>query len=370
MLINALSFKGTELDAKTLEKSMIQPRVELKQENDKFEISNKKKKPVRSFGGSILALMGANLISDSPIFVNIKMLDKLHEVATFSGEDAQVVEKALKQTIVDSGLKEKGVRIKFLNPSKWGSYLDYFKNPTEYLEKIKLRLNSTKKPLRELISMQVLDLIRDGKNAAFISKNIELVNADLDKFLKVSLSNNKEALNALMEQKGIFVKANSILAPKGKIQSCVFHELGHAMNANLSKFGKLLQKSRPISLFLPGLLITYGAFTRKSKPKEENQALNGRQKTHNFIRDNAGKLTFLAFLPTLIEEGMATIKGQKFAKKLLKPELAKKVLKGNLLAYSTYTLSAIISVLSAWSAVKIKDKIIAKKEAKLALKAS
>ena len=114
------------------------------------------------------------------------------------------------------------------------------------------------------------------------------------------------------------------------MHSAGFHELGHAMNANLSKIGKFLQKSRPVSMYLPVLLALYGACTRKAKPKNEDGKLNGAQKTHNFVRDNAGKLAFLASVPMLLEEGMATVKGQKFANKLLKPELANRVLKANM----------------------------------------
>ena len=105
------------------------------------------------------------------------------------------------------------------------------------------------------------------------------------------------------------------------------------------------------------LLTMYAVFTRASKPKEEGKELNGAQKTHNFVRNNAGKLAFVASLPMLIEEGMATIKGQKYANKLLKPELAKRVLKGNAIAYMSYLATAVFGALAAATAVKVKDKV-------------
>ena len=36
-------------------------------------------------------------------------------------------------------------------------------------------------------------------------------------------------------------------------------------------------------------------------------------------------LTFATFLPIIIEEGVATLKGNKYAKRFLSPELAKKI---------------------------------------------
>ena len=52
---------------------------------------------------------------------------------------------------------------------------------------------------------------------------------------------------------------------------------------------------------------------------------------------------------------MATIKGQKFAKNLLKPDLAKKVFKANSFAYATYLLLAGSGALAAATAVKVNS---------------
>ena len=67
----------------------------------------------------------------------------------------------------------------------------------------------------------------------------------------------------------------------------------------------------------------------------------------------------------LIEEGMATAKGHKYAKKLLNPKLAKKCLKGNMIAYTSYLLAATLGALATTCAVKIKDYAIEKKEHKI-----
>ena len=78
----------------------------------------------------------------------------------------------------------------------------------------------------------------------------------------------------------------------------------------------------------------------------------------------------LRFIPILIEEGTATLKGNKFAKEFISEDLAKKAFKGNCLAYLSYLGAAVLSGLAAMTAVKIKDKKIAKKDAAMQQKMS
>jgi hypothetical protein len=158
--------------------------------------------------------------------------------------------------------------------------------------------------------------------------------------------------------------------PEKNMQNSLFHELGHAHNFNNGGIMKLMQKVRPLGMLLPPFLLLYGAFSKKSKPQSPDTELTKKQKTNNFIRDNAGKLSFIAMLPILIEEGAATLKGNKFAKEFISEDLAKKAFKGNCLAYLSYLGAAVLSGLAAMTAVKIKDKKIAKKDAAMQQKMS
>ena len=155
--------------------------------------------------------------------------------------------------------------------------------------------------------------------------------------------------------------AGVILMPEKDISYALYHELGHAHNFNMSKIGNFLFKSRLLSMYVPALIALYGAFSRKSKP-EDGKELTAAQKTNNFIRDNAGKISLLATVPMLLEEGLATKKGLGWAKKYLSPENFKQVKKGNLIAYTSYLLTAASMGLASWFAVKVKDKLIAKRE--------
>ncbi len=150
-------------------------------------------------------------------------------------------------------------------------------------------------------------------------------------------------------------KSKKIVLPEGKqLALASFHEAGHAVNHTISKIGKILQKSRPLQkLAIPIALIAL--WKTKKAPGEEPK--NGVDKATTFVKNNAGKLTFAAFLPTLLEEGLASFRGNKFAKQLLTPDLAKKVAKTNAFGFATYLAMAALSSLGIAAAVKVKDSI-------------
>lgn len=149
-------------------------------------------------------------------------------------------------------------------------------------------------------------------------------------------------------------KSKAIIMPEKDMVLAAFHEMGHAANSNLSKFGKLLQKCRPLML-LAGPIALIALFKSKKAPDEKPEGAV--DKTTTFIKNNAGKLTFLSFIPMLLEEGMASIKGLKFAEKALSPELIKKVAKTNKLGFITYMGLALASSLGVYLGVKVKDAI-------------
>ncbi len=283
------------------------------------------------------------------------MVNLIKKQGTYVGENGSIVQNAVKQMLKDAQLDKKGVRIKFLNPRE-NKIID------------KKKVFNREKFERSLFDSLHIEPIRRGENACFVSKDTKTTTLTLSECIKIYKEKGYKALQKkIKETQKVYIKKNSVLLPKNRLQGAGFQELGHAMNSNFSKFGKFLQKCKPISLLAPFILGLYGAFSKKSKPKTKDGELTTAQKTNNYIRDNAWKLAILAALPMLIEEAMATLKGQKFANKLLKPELAKRVLKGNLAAYSSYLLMATTGALATFCAVKIKDKAIEKKEYKIKL---
>ena len=176
--------------------------------------------------------------------------------------------------------------------------------------------------------------------------------------------------------------ANEVLCGN-KMPLAQFHELGHAMNFHklggfMGKFGNILQNLRldlfparmkelgagitkkfPIAaaaLALTGAAISYIALFKNKKATDE-KPVGFWDKTTTFIKNNAGKLTFATMLPMVLEEGLASLQGQKLAKKLLSPELFKKVIKSNAIGFSTYLLAAVGAGVAMRLAVKVRDKI-------------
>lgn len=177
------------------------------------------------------------------------------------------------------------------------------------------------------------------------------------------ISNPARILEAIQEGLNAgYARNNKIYMPENKVSFLAFHEIGHSINFNNSKFWKGMQKLRMPALTLASLPMIYGAISKESKA-ENGKELNKKQKINNFIRNNAGKLSFATMLPVLAEEGMATIRGQKLANQLLPKNIAKTVLKGNSVAYTSYLITALGFAAAAYTAVKIKDAFVNKRDA-------
>ena len=158
------------------------------------------------------------------------------------------------------------------------------------------------------------------------------------------------ALDDVAAGKNAFFSAERKLAvaPKSK-PSLLPHELGHAINAK-SKFWSFMQKSRRFAPIVPLSVLLLSKFGHKNE--------NGKP---NFVERNAGILGFSAFLPTIMEEGKASLRGIKQAEKTLANEIKLgkvnlRVLKRNYLtAWLTYLLAGIgLGIATKYSIVENK----------------
>lgn len=269
----------------------------------------KPQKKENNVGASIGAIVGSSMVSGmlAPI-VSSTILPAMKKNGQLPQDTIDTIQNGAKQAVEETGLKDKGVRIRFL-------------------DKLTITQSLKNKPfLKSVLDGMYIDQVRAGNNAFFAPSDIAFKDNGVKK---------------------VYLKKNSIVMPKKDISGAVYHEIGHAMNFHFSKLGKVLQKMRPVAMLTPGLIALYGACSKKNDSK-----------ANNFVRNNAGLLAFASTIPMLAEEGMATYKGQKLADKILSKELAANVLKGNKIAYCSYALSAIFGGLTAFAAVKIKDSAI------------
>lgn len=123
---------------------------------------------------------------------------------------------------------------------------------------------------------------------------------------------------------------NYAVAPKSK-PSLILHELGHAINATKGKFMQFMQNSRVRAASVPTALLLLNSVI----PKKDNEP--------NFLQKYAGVIGFSAFLPTIIEEGLASYRGIKAAKEVLGKKVNLTPLKRNYaLALGTYVISGLL----------------------------
>ena len=143
---------------------------------------------------------------------------------------------------------------------------------------------------------------------------------------------------------------NQVILNTDKISSAGFHELGHALNALKSKYGvKYLAKLRAPGYLIAGLMEYFAIFSR-TKPK------GAPRNFIDYIEDNCGKIAFLAMLPTVIEEGIASYRGINLAKKAgVSDALLKSMKKIYFKAHSTYSGKAVLGGLAVYASRKIMD---------------
>jgi len=172
------------------------------------------------------------------------------------------------------------------------------------------------------------------------AKKEALVNKDINKYF--------QGVNA-----ACYPIVKKIIMPEQKLALAVFHEMGH-LCSSFSKIGNLNRNLRVLQ-FAAAPIGFIGLWKNKKAPGQEP---GGKiDKTTDFIKNNAGKLTFLTFLPLLAEEGFASIKAHGFAKKVLNPSLLKKVNTTNKFGFLTYLLRAVSVSAGIAVAIKVKDKV-------------
>ena len=121
------------------------------------------------------------------------------------------------------------------------------------------------------------------------------------------------------------------VAPSAK-PSLIQHELGHAINAK-NPILRLLQNSRNYVAAIPTALIALNFLLKKTNKSNDE----------TFIEKNAGVLGFLAYAPTIAEEGLASLRGIRAAQKTLTGKGVKfgALKKNYFFAWLTYLLAGV-----------------------------
>lgn len=253
-------------------------------------------------GVATLRFIRTKLSTDNVSAKNNKLLN--------SGLDTNYMRENLNKALSQSGMKDKGVKIL--------DFARYENNPP------KITIINNKPTVKEIVS----NLIRTIKNNDIYSAR-------------------------LGENSFYMPKSNKILINTNKVPLMGFHEIGHAINENSSRFWRTVAKTRGVSLALPFWIAAIAICKRK---KAEGETSTGAMDSATtFIKNNAGVLSLASSVPLIAEELKASQRGNKLAKSLLSPDIAKKVIKFNRLGAMTYIVGAGAMALATVAGSKIRD---------------
>jgi len=277
--------------------------------------------PPKKEKGSLRAAGASQLVTLTSIPVGMASVAGMSQInKKLTPEQIELLNKAADRMIDATGLSAKGVKI------------DNVKNAG---------INLTGIPDSIYDMLNSYSAVAHGKNAAFLPKGI------------------KNAYNGQ-----ILHSKNTIIANREKMSTALFHEIGHAFNANKSQFWKVIQNMRKPAMLIAASIALFAAFTKKAEAEDGKELTKG-QKAKNFVRNNAGYIAGAATLPVLAEEIMASVRGCKWANANLPKELAKKVKASNIWGAASYLAISASVALAAFAAVKVKDSIMEKQNAKL-----
>lgn len=321
--------------------------------------------------GYIRATYAQSLATIPTAALSLGAMGLMSKIGNVSKEDTITLKRSISQALKDTGLKDDGVKAVFVEASKAKT----LKGMVKTIMNVYNQPSKSDQKAMKVVAEEIQGTIGKNKVIQGYMKQLDEL-AGNDTAMKDFAKEMVEKISTLpifaqvkTASNAFFLEhANAIMIPDKKLITSGFHEIGHALNANKSKFWHFMQKNRKACMMATGIISTISLLTKK---KVDDETPNkGIGKVTHFVKKNAGLLTFASMVPVIAEEAMATIKGNKLASKMLDANLLKKVKMGNALGLATYVLSAVGMAVSTVAAVKVKDSIQAKHEAKVAQKAA
>lgn len=293
--------------------------------------------------GGIAAGIGTYRVSRATINkLNRKALTQLEK--PLSPQEIDVFKKAGNQIFLEN-FKDKGIKI--FDVSK-RDYKKFFQERYNYISScFDRQLKNTKNPIRQFIIKKRKN--KTLKNAAILDKTtVNGKNAYYWEIVKPVTENGRKQFK-------IF---KTIVINMDKSPIYLPHELGHAknfMNKSLSNSMKIIWKN---SRFQGRALFTIlGTALLTNKKTKNSEPSNPLYPVGLFIKNNCGKLMTLALLPAILEEGLASLKGQMMAKNFLKEKNLNTLTKSHLRAFTGYGIWAAGAGFAVYLANKVRDKI-------------
>lgn len=275
----------------------------------------------------------------------------LKDFKQYNESELKNIREAAQSAFTRYGLDKRGYTLTSVTEDNYKEVTKTIKNKLDdnKIEKYKQTIEKIKKLFNGKMNKKADELFKNE----ILKSETKIRKKEVKNSIKKVMQSISEGKNAV-HIRGI----REILVNMDMTPALANHEMGHAVNRlGINKFGKILNKIRHPFAAATLFIALIGIFKPK---KQEGEKPNGiMDKTTTFIKNNAGKLTFAAMLPTMAEEGLASINANKMLKESnLEKSLIKKINKGNIKAWGTYVLGATILSQAARFAIYAHDKIV------------
>lgn len=210
------------------------------------------------------------------------------------------------------------------------------------------------KQRRLLVSAEEFDSF---ENIERYAEEIILNSGLKDKKVEIKNENSPKLLLARFNPKN-----NAILINERGFYPSVFQEIGHALNFHAGGFSKFLLRTKGICARIVPIIGISGLFVKVLHTKTDSKNKNIWEKAKDIYSDNAALTLCSAYVPILLEEGLASKKALKLAKPYLTKAQQQKHIKFLILSFCSCLMIPILFASATNLGVYTKNKIVGKNQ--------
>lgn len=174
-----------------------------------------------------------------------------------------------------------------------------------------------------------------------------------DKKVKIKDENAPKLLRA-----GFIEKDNAILISNKSLYTMVFQEIGHALNFHNGGVTKFLLKAKNVCSKMVPIIGISGLVVKLLHNKKTSENKSVLEKAKDFYSNNAALILCSAYVPILLEEGIASKKALELAKPYLTKLQHQKHIKLLFLSFCSCLMIPILFASATNLGVFTKNKII------------
>ena len=247
-------------------------------------------------------------------------------------------------------IKKQGLKIFDISKEDYNKlFNEKYENINSYYDK---KIEQTKNPIRKFF----LKYQKKKSLKATKALDKETIRGKNAYYREVSRMVNENGIKKLKKDKKIIINME-------KTPIYLFHELGHAKNFMDTRLSIAMKSLWKNSIFQRNATIFLLTTSLLTKPETNNDVTANKEHKNPlyplglFIKNNCGKLMTMILLPSVLEEGLASLNGQKMGKEVLKGKDLNVLTKSHLKSFAGYSAWAAGAGIAVYLANKVRDKI-------------